>query len=91
MYKKLITLVSKIKQDKLLHIDVCFVISFFIVKAISPLVGLIASLIIANTVTILIGYFKEHKDSKELDNMFDKKDIIADAIGSIIGSLFALI
>lgn len=91
MYKKLITLVSKIKQDKLLHIDVCFVISFFIVKAISPLVGLIASLIIANTVTILIGYFKEHKDSKEPDNMFDKKDIIADAIGSIIGSLFTLI
>lgn len=91
MYKKLITLVSKIKQDKLLHIDVCFVISFFIVKAISPLVGLIASLIIANTVTILIGYFKEYKDSKEPDNMFDKKDIIADAVGSIIGSLFALI
>ena len=91
MYKKLITLVSKIKQDKLLHIDVCFVISFFIVKAISPLVGLIASLIIANIVTILIGYFKEKKDSKEPDNKFDKKDIIADVVGSIIGSIFALI
>ena len=91
MYKKLITLVSKIKQDKLLHIDVCFVISFFIVKAISPLIGLIASLVIANIITILIGYLKERKDSKEPDNVFDSKDIIADVIGSIIGSLFAII
>ena len=91
MYKKLITLVSKIKQDKLLHINVCFVISFFIVKAISPLVGLIASLIIANITTIIIGYFKEKKDNKEPDNKFDKKDIIADAVGSIIGSIFAII
>ena len=91
MYKKLITLVSKIKQDKLLHIDVCFVISFFIVKAISPVVGLIASLIIANITTILIGYFKEGIDDKEPDNKFDKKDIIADVIGSIIGSIFAII
>ena len=91
MYKKLITLVSKISQDKLLHIDVCFVISFFIVKAISPLVGLITSLVIANIITILIGYLKEKKDSKELNNVFDSKDIIADIVGSIIGSLFAII
>jgi hypothetical protein len=91
MYKKLITLVSKIQQDKLLHIDVCFVISFFIVKAISPLVGLIASLVIANIIIILIGYLKEKKDSKEPDNVFDSKDIIADVVGSIIGSLFAIV
>ena len=91
MYKKLITLVSKIPQDKLLHADVCFVITFFIVKAISPLVGLIASLVIANIITILIGYLKERKDSKEPDNVFDKTDIIADVVGSIIGSLFAIV
>lgn len=91
MYKKLINLISKIPQDKLLHIDVCFVISFFIVKVISPLVGLISSLVIANIITILIGYIKEKKDSKEPDNVFDSKDIIADVVGSIIGSLFAIV
>lgn len=91
MYKKLITLISKIPQDKLLHVDVCFVISFFIIKAISPLVGLIASLVIANIITILIGYLKEKKDSKEPNNVFDSKDIIADIVGSIIGSIFAII
>jgi len=91
MYKKLRTLISLIPQDKLIHGITCFSITFFIIKAISSIIGLIASIIIANIITITIGYLKEKLDNKEKNNTFDKQDFIADIIGSIIGTIFAII
>lgn len=90
IYNKLANILCNIPSDKLIHKDISFIISFILIKAISPITGLIVSIIISNISTIGIDIYKEYLDSKG-DNIFDKKDIIAGVIGSIIGSLFAII
>lgn len=90
IYNKLANILCSIPSDKLIHKDISFIIAFLLIKAISPIAGLIISIIISNIITIGIDIYKEYLDSKG-DNIFDKKDIIAGVIGSIIGSLFAII
>lgn len=90
--KRIKELITNIPADKLLHKDVCFCISFFIIKATRPIIGLVASLIIANLIAIGIGYIKEKYDDRDhTKNVFDIKDLYADIIGSILGSIFAII
>lgn len=90
IYNKLANILCSIPSDKLIHKDISFIISFLLIKAISPIAGLIVSIIISNIITIGIDIYKEYLDSKG-DNIFDKKDIIAGVIGSVLGSLFAII
>ena len=90
IYNKLANILCSIPSDKLIHKDISFIISFILIKAISPITGLTVSIIISNIITIGIDIYKEYLDSKG-DNIFDKKDIIAGVIGSILGSLFSII
>lgn len=81
-----------IKTDKVLHFVACFVIAAFVAllgfgvlelsKAVSILLGLVVSL--------LVGVAKETYDYYFRKTGFDKQDLLADAAGAVLASLFAL-
>lgn len=81
-----------IKTDKVLHFVACFVIAAFVAllgfgvlelsKAVSILLGLVVSL--------AAGVAKEVYDKYVRKTGFDKQDLLADAAGAVLASLFAL-
>lgn len=77
-------------NDKLLHLICCFIISFCIAQINGSqgiiFIGLINSFLCG----LLIGVGKEYGDSKAEGNTWDWHDIIADAIGALLGSLTIL-
>ena len=77
----------KLEKDKIQHFGACL------------LVGLVASIIIAIISKgywsasisgimsgIAIGIGKEYGDSKAIGNWWDWRDILADAIGAVVGA-----
>lgn len=79
-----------IKTDKLLH----FIASLGVMQVFYSILHyfLLAkwSLLIALGIAILIGVFKELYDKKK-GGTFNKKDIIADIIGALIGFILTII
>lgn len=78
-------------RDKLLHFICCFIVSA-IMAVINGLCGIIlVGMINSFACGIAIGVGKEYGDSKAKGNKWDWKDIIADAIGALLGSLIVLL
>ena len=78
-------------RDKLLHFICCFIVSA-IMAVINGLYGIIlVGMINSFACGIAIGVGKEYGDSKAKGNKWDWKDIIADAIGALLGSLIVLL
>ncbi len=77
----------KIQTDKIKHLAVCFIVSavaaviesaFGASYHLSFLAGIIAG--------VAIGVGKEYGDKCAIGNRWDWNDIIADAIGALLGS-----
>lgn len=77
----------KIQTDKIKHLAVCFIVStsasviesaFGATYSLSFLAGMIAGL--------AIGVGKEYGDKCAIGNRWDWNDIIADAVGALLGS-----
>lgn len=78
-------------RDKLLHFICCFIVSA-VMAVINGLYGIIlVGMINSFACGIAIGVGKEYGDSKAKGNKWDWKDIIADAIGALLGSLIVLL
>lgn len=78
-------------RDKLLHFICCFIVSA-VMAVINGLCGIIlVGMINSFACGIAIGVGKEYGDSKAKGNKWDWKDIIADAIGALLGSLIVLL
>ena len=78
-------------RDKLLHFICCYIVSA-IMAVINGLCGIIlVGMINSFACGIAIGVGKEYGDSKAKGNKWDWKDIIADAIGALLGSLIVLL
>lgn len=87
----------KIEKDKILHFLVCFMIAlvFSVIVAhtmycltpeapgLRTLLGAAAGFVVA----MLIGIEKEWHDANQPGNHFCWKDILADVIGAIVGSM----
>jgi len=68
--------------DKLLHFGVC-AISTFAISLVSPTAG------VSFTLGLALG--KEYGDSKAVGNSWDWWDLMADAIGIVVGTGMALL
>lgn len=80
----------KIGVDKYLHFIVCLLISFITSKLINVFSTLLISLFAGFLFAVFIGVLKEVYDSYQQNNYFDKNDLKADIIGSIIGVLMSI-
>lgn len=78
-------------NDKLLHFISCLVVSAC-AACFNGLCGVIwVGIINSFACGFAIGVGKEYGDSKAKGNKWDWKDIIADAIGALLGSLIVLL
>lgn len=77
-------------NDKLLHFICCFIVSACM-ACINGLCDIILMGVINSFACgVAIGIGKEYGDSKAKGNKWDWKDIFADALGALIGSLTIL-
>jgi hypothetical protein len=88
--KKILDWIALIPLDKLLHFDACMFIAFFVAKIFSLILPKWIGALIGFTVAMIFGVLKEIYDSKGYGNV-EWKDIKADLIGAVTGSLMALI
>lgn len=75
-------------QDKLLHIFVVFCIAVLfgaLIAHIPPHKEWVAALV-AFTVALAVGIWKEFRDRRQKGNHFCVWDIVADIIGAVLGS-----
>lgn len=68
--------------DKIYH----FLTTFMLVNLISHI-----NLILAILVTLALSIYKEIRDSKQPNNYFDIKDLIADILGMLLGIIHILL
>lgn len=86
LYKK----ITSIAQDKLLHINVCGLITMFaILSYLCVGINDYLSCVIGWIVGFIFGIGKEVFDEKK-GSFFDEKDLIADLIGSTTITLYTL-
>lgn len=81
----------KLQRDKVLHFTVCCIVAvcamvFFKIIAAPLYVATLASF----TISMSLGVGKEYGDKTNPYNKWDWKDIIADATGSVIGTLISI-
>ena len=87
LYKK----ITSIAQDKLLHINVCGLVTMVaILFCLCVGIDKYLSCIVGWTVGFVVGIGKEVFD-KEKGSFFDEKDLIADLIGNSTITLYTLI
>lgn len=81
-----------IKTDKVLHFVACFVIAAFGALLSFGVLGLEkwAAILCGLGVSLLVGVAKETYDYYFRKTGFDKQDLLADATGAVLASLFAL-
>lgn len=81
-----------IKADKVLHFVACFVIAAFVTLLTFGVFGFSKPLAIVSGlgVSLLTGVGKEVFDYYIRKTGFDKFDLLADAVGAVLASLFAL-
>ena len=90
LVQKLVQKLQKVTIDKQLHFGFSFFISFWISKILSYFkINLIICASVSFLITFVIGMCKELIDKKEEGN-FDKKDLKANFIGNLIGSLMGI-
>ena len=82
----------KIQKDKILHFSACAIIALitfllFWLIGCSYTITALAALLISTAA----GWGKEYGDKANPNNKWDWKDILADAVGTVIGILFGYI
>lgn len=88
---------KRIPRDKMLHFAVSLLLalstSSIIVQVLPGGVGqrTLAAYFGAFIITIAIGVGKELSDRREVGNHFCVKDLLADTIGAVVGSLGAFV
>ena len=82
---KVANILCKIGSDKYVHFIVCMLLSFFLGSTSLLFKNVLIVLLIAFFVPVIAGVLKELTDDH-----IDKKDIIADVIGTIVGMLLVL-
>lgn len=92
MFKKIKAFIATIPRDKKIHFGVCAVIAFIV----SFLLGIIGDVVLYANLSGFIaamgtGIGKEVGDYYAPSNFWDWKDILADAIGAVIGCALALL
>lgn len=90
MFNKIKAFIAAIPRDKKIHFGVCAVIAYIV----SFLLGIIGDAVLYASISGFIaamgtGVGKEVGDYYAPDNSWDWKDILADAIGAIIGCALA--
>ena len=77
-------------NDKLLHFICCFIVSAIMAVVNGLYDAIVVGIINSFACGFAIGVGKEYGDSKAKGNKWDWKDILADALGALIGSLTIL-
>ena len=79
IYNKIANFLCSFTSDRYVHFIVCMIA----VQLISLLIPIIWSMLIV----FILGLSKEIYDSKQIDDKFDIKDLLADCLGIIIEGL----
>ena len=79
-------------EDKVLHFETCFLITMVVALLNMNVLGLgiAASAVSAGMISIIAGILKESYDYNTY-GLFDRKDIIADALGAYAGFLIIIL
>ena len=79
-------------EDKVLHFETCFLITMIVALLNMNVLGLgiAASAVSAGMISIIAGILKESYDYNTY-GLFDRKDIIADALGAYAGFLIIIL
>ena len=83
IYNKIANFLCSFTSDRYVHFIVCMIA----VQLISLLIPIIWSMLIV----FILGLSKEIYDSKQKDDKFDIKDLLADSLGIIIEGLILII
>lgn len=81
----------KLQSDKIQHFAVCLILSAIVALIVSFMSKNAGAAMFAGASSgMALGVGKEYGDKKAIGNFWDWKDINADALGAVIGSLVGL-
>ena len=83
LYNKIANFLCSFTSDKYVHFIVCIILV--------QLIALFIPFYYAMLIVFILGLGKEIFDSKQKDNKFDIKDLLADILGIIIEGLILMI
>ena len=83
LYNKIANFLCSFTSDKYVHFIVCMILV--------QLIALFIPFYCAMLIVFILGLSKEIFDSKQKDNKFDVKDLLADILGIIIEGLILMI
>ena len=83
IYNKIANFLCSFTSDKYVHFIVCMILV--------QLISLFISVLYAMLIVFILGLCKEIFDSKQKDDKFDIKDLLADNLGIVIGGLILMI
>ena len=83
IYNKIANFLCSFTSDRYVHFIVCMIL----VQLVSLLIPIIWSMLIV----FILGLSKEIYDSRQKDDKFDIKDLLADSLGIIIEGLILMI
>lgn len=83
LYNKIANFLCSFTSDKYVHFIVCMILV--------QLISLFIPVLYAMLIVFILGLGKEIFDSKQKDDKFDIKDLLADILGIIIEGLILMI
>ena len=83
LYNKIANFLCSFTSDKYVHFIVCMILV--------QLISLFIPVLYAMLIVFILGLCKEIFDSKQKDDKFDIKDLLADILGIIIEGLILMI
>ena len=83
LYNKIANFLCSFTSDKYVHFIVCMILV--------QLISLFIPVLYAMLIVFILGLCKEIFDSKQKDDKFDVKDLLADILGIIIEGLILII
>lgn len=83
LYNKIANFLCSFTSDKYVHFIVCMILV--------QLISLFIPVLYAMLIVFILGLGKEIFDSKQKDDKFDVKDLLADILGIIIEGLILII
>lgn len=83
IYNKIANFLCSFTSDRYVHFIVCMILV--------QLISLFIPVLYAMLIVFILGLCKEIFDSKQKDDKFDIKDLLADNLGIVIGGLILMI